>query len=157
MENIENLESKWSDERRARAGNRTPGVVFLRVILASLDPKMKDEIWSYLDGDEDAVEELIEAVGQEDGSPNWPPFTAEEISHHAYLKYRLIPDLRESGSEATADDYEFSVKMVERILDRELNRSDWITDEMREKGKLKCPHCGGDHPVGCCAQDGHGG
>jgi phosphatidylserine/phosphatidylglycerophosphate/cardiolipin synthase-like enzyme len=20
-----------------------------------------------------------------------------------------------------------------------------------------CPTCGGDHPVGCCAQDGHGG
>ncbi len=20
-----------------------------------------------------------------------------------------------------------------------------------------CPHCGGGHPPGCCAQDGHGG
>ena len=23
--------------------------------------------------------------------------------------------------------------------------------------RLVCPHCCGTHPVGCCAQDGHGG
>ena len=51
--------------------------------------------------------------------------TAAELSHASFVKHRLIPDLIESGSEATADDFKQYVSLVERLIDRPLTLNDW--------------------------------
>lgn len=43
--------------------------------------------------------------------------TAEIQAHVAYLRSTLIPDLRGSGMEATADDFETSAGMIDQLLD----------------------------------------
>ena len=42
--------------------------------------------------------------------------TAEDFVE--YLKERLIPDLRESGSEYTAQDFEDACEFIEQLLDQ---------------------------------------
>ena len=45
-------------------------------------------------------------------------FTDEEIDNHvSFLKDTLIPDLYDSGSDATAEDFETCVNMLEFLLD----------------------------------------
>jgi hypothetical protein len=44
-------------------------------------------------------------------------FTDEEIDNQVtFLKETLIPDLRDSGSDATADDFDTCVSMIEFLL-----------------------------------------
>lgn len=54
-------------------------------------------------------------------------------------------------------------KEAARIRAGGQNPNDFNPDYLDEKAKEydaqanSCPTCGGGHPVGCCAQDGHGG
>ncbi len=51
---------------------------------------------------------------------------AGEVSHLAYLKFRLVPDLKESGMTATAEDFETCIAIGERLLGRPITMNDWI-------------------------------
>jgi hypothetical protein len=52
-----------------------------------------------------------------DTNKKW--FTDEEIDKHVdFLKETLIPDLHESGYEATADDFTVCVNMIGFLLDQ---------------------------------------
>lgn len=52
-----------------------------------------------------------------DKNKKW--FNEEEIGDHiSYLQNTLIPDLMDSGSDATADDFTTCVNMIEFLLDQ---------------------------------------
>lgn len=49
-------------------------------------------------------------------------------------------------------------KRIKKAMEQWIAAHRAIYDPHRQKWLIwECPHCGGGHPPGCCAQDGHGG
>jgi hypothetical protein len=51
-----------------------------------------------------------------------PKLTREDKRFLAYLEGRLIPDLKESGREFTAEDFETCIEIIQRIAKMEVTK-----------------------------------
>lgn len=57
----------------------------------------------------------------------------EDAQFIAYLEGTLIPDLRESGNDATADDFEFCLKIIQDLQEQ--------VEQLSPKPLRRCAKC----------------
>lgn len=95
------------------------------------------------------------------------PATIERTSGEAVLCSDLVSRLKEQLESvlSTAEDMHMEINEARRwkMKPSGAERESWARTLDKAQAFLKslkppCPHCGSTtHPVGCCAQDGHGG